>query len=333
VGKLLVCNRPSSAISPGFEIVLWHSPAPRSLPPEPTTSTFDSHPMPMTGYIVCHHTDRRAISPSRSLAYAFLNSCQSSTITHNDTTTANDFQSPDPPPPRPQVTLQRTQAPAARRHPDCAARRSSVFPAASRGVWARQPALGPLADPDHERSSPSSASTSTRASRSASRMSSSAGTDRRSRRRGGRAQGPQQQAPPQLEPTLLGIADPALNASLPSSSTSAMAGLNAHEAGTSAARDALVDILSGRKVVSSELGAEEDVEYGPWSTRYTGHQFGQWAANWATAAPSRCSRRQVSLADARRSRSRARAGHRSRQADGLAVLRSSVREYLGAEGE
>jgi hypothetical protein len=32
----------------------------------------------------------------------------------------------------------------------------------------------------------------------------------------------------------------------------------------------ILDVVSGRKVLRSD-------EYGPWSSRYAGHQFGQWA--------------------------------------------------------
>ncbi|KAL1411379.1 hypothetical protein Q8F55_002335 [Vanrija albida] len=136
-----------------------------------------------------------------------------------------------------------------------------------------------------------------------------------------------------LEPALLGIAGPALEHNLPQLDVGDAHDLDAPaKAGTSEARDALVDIISGRKVLSSGPGAEENAEYGPWSTRYTGHQFGQWAGQLGDG-------RAISLLETTsglggRQEIQVKGAGRtpfSRQADGLAVLRSSVREYLGAE--
>lgn len=93
------------------------------------------------------------------------------------------------------------------------------------------------------------------------------------------------------------------------------------------ARDQLVDILSGRHVIRTE-------DYGPWSTRYCGHQFGQWAGQLGDGRAISIletqseggGRQEIQLKGAGRTPF-------SRHADGLAVLRSGVREYLGCEGE
>ena len=55
---------------------------------------------------------------------------------------------------------------------------------------------------------------------------------------------------------------------------------NAHVEGSqSAARQELVDILSGHVVLASYPANDSDdgAGYAPWSLRYSGHQFGQWA--------------------------------------------------------
>lgn len=100
------------------------------------------------------------------------------------------------------------------------------------------------------------------------------------------------------------------------------------DAESSPARAALVDILSGRKILESKDGS-----YGPWSTRYCGHQFGQWAGQLGDGraisvieTDSPAGRCEIQVKGAGRTPF-------SRQADGLAVLRSGVREYLGCEGE
>lgn len=90
----------------------------------------------------------------------------------------------------------------------------------------------------------------------------------------------------------------------------------------------LRDVLSGRHILTSE-----DRSYGPWSTRYCGHQFGTWAGQLGDG-------RAISLletvsAEGGRQEIQLKGGGRtpfSRTADGLAVLRSGVREYLGCEG-
>ncbi|ORX35615.1 hypothetical protein BD324DRAFT_652165 [Kockovaella imperatae] len=108
-------------------------------------------------------------------------------------------------------------------------------------------------------------------------------------------------------------------------------------------RKALADVISGRQVLVSRKGKEpaqdEDEDkgppssdYGPWSTRYCGHQFGQWAGQLGDG-------RAISLFETEsehggRQEVQLKGGGRtpfSRQADGLAVMRSGVREYLGCE--
>ncbi|KAF8751625.1 hypothetical protein RHS01_08554 [Rhizoctonia solani] len=89
-----------------------------------------------------------------------------------------------------------------------------------------------------------------------------------------------------------------------------------------AARQELVDVLSGHSVLMSIPPSAESEEkgYAPWSLRYSGHQFGTWAGQLGDG-------RAISLYQIK-------GGGRtpfSRGADGLAVLRSSIREFLGAE--
>ncbi|KLT45391.1 UPF0061-domain-containing protein [Cutaneotrichosporon oleaginosum] len=128
-----------------------------------------------------------------------------------------------------------------------------------------------------------------------------------------------------LEPILLGVSEFARAEVLPHLDVGDAADLEAGtEADASPARAALVDVLSGRKILSS-------AEYGPWATRYCGHQFGQWAGQLGDG-------RAVSLietvSEAGRTEIQVKGAGRtpfSRSADGLAVLRSGVREYLGCE--
>ncbi|KII92528.1 hypothetical protein PLICRDRAFT_37296 [Plicaturopsis crispa FD-325 SS-3] len=89
-----------------------------------------------------------------------------------------------------------------------------------------------------------------------------------------------------------------------------------------ATREELLDILSGHAVLMSDT-------FAPWSLRYSGHQFGSWAGQLGdgraisilTTTDPAC---EIQLKGAGRTPF-------SRSADGLAVLRSSIREYLGAE--
>ena len=107
-------------------------------------------------------------------------------------------------------------------------------------------------------------------------------------------------------------------------------------------RKAMTDVLSGRRVLVSRKrkpvqDSDNDAtepEYGPWSTRYCGHQFGVWAGQLGDGRAISLleteseggGRQEIQLKGAGRTPF-------SRQADGLAVMRSGVREYLGCEGE
>lgn len=138
-----------------------------------------------------------------------------------------------------------------------------------------------------------------------------------------------------LEPRLLGMSAGTLKESLPHLDVGDAEQL-CNQAGpsgtTSEARDSLLDVLSGRKVVQST--GDNGEKYGPWSTRYCGHQFGVWAGQLGdgraislleTESPEG-GRQEIQLKGAGRTPF-------SRSADGLAVLRSGVREFLGCEGE
>ncbi|KAF7985567.1 hypothetical protein HWV62_3837 [Athelia sp. TMB] len=93
------------------------------------------------------------------------------------------------------------------------------------------------------------------------------------------------------------------------------------------AREELVDVLSGHAVLMSE-------KFAPWTLRYSGHQFGSWAGQLGdgraisilvTPHPADPTQTyELQLKGAGRTPF-------SRTADGLAVLRSSVREYLCSE--
>ncbi|VDB94305.1 unnamed protein product [Peniophora sp. CBMAI 1063] len=101
---------------------------------------------------------------------------------------------------------------------------------------------------------------------------------------------------------------------------------------TAKARETLVDVLGGRAVLMTPEDA--DVSFAPWSLRYSGHQFGSWAGQLgdgraisilATPHPDKPEEIwEVQLKGAGRTPF-------SRSADGLAVVRSSIREYLCAE--
>ncbi|CAK5269593.1 unnamed protein product [Mycena citricolor] len=94
-----------------------------------------------------------------------------------------------------------------------------------------------------------------------------------------------------------------------------------------AAREDLVDVCSGRAVLMSDT-------FAPWSMRYSGHQFGSWAGQLGdgratsilvTPHPS-----DPVLTYELQLKGSGRTPF-SRSADGLAVTRSSIREYLGSE--
>ncbi|WRT66658.1 uncharacterized protein IL334_003618 [Kwoniella shivajii] len=142
-----------------------------------------------------------------------------------------------------------------------------------------------------------------------------------------------------LDPILLGISTNTLRDSLPhltvgDAPTICNRGASPSPDSTPAAlvRNALVDILSGRKILKSEKKDQDGKEYGPWSTRYCGHQFGSWAGQLGDG-------RAISILETEsdqggRQELQLKGSGRtpfSRTADGLAVLRSGVREFLGCE--
>ncbi|KAE9401491.1 UPF0061-domain-containing protein [Gymnopus androsaceus JB14] len=100
-----------------------------------------------------------------------------------------------------------------------------------------------------------------------------------------------------------------------------------------AARQEMIDVLSGRAVLMSEdyPGSDSGSEragFAPWSLRYSGHQFGSWAGqlgdgravSWSLLHPSNpMETYELQLKGAGRT-------PYSRSADGLAVLRSSIRD-------
>ena len=120
----------------------------------------------------------------------------------------------------------------------------------------------------------------------------------------------------------------------------------------SSSRKELVDVLSGHATLAS---FESDGGYAPWSLRYSGHQFGSWAGQLgdgrAISICASASRHNLStltnilfhlvetphpdqpgLNYELQLKGAGRTPF-SRTADGLAVVRSSIREYLCAEGE
>ncbi|GJE96581.1 UPF0061-domain-containing protein [Phanerochaete sordida] len=100
-----------------------------------------------------------------------------------------------------------------------------------------------------------------------------------------------------------------------------------------AARQDLLDILSGSAMLAN-YEDDPDKAWAPWSLRYSGHQFGVWAGQLgdgraisllATPHPSDPELTyEIQLKGAGRTPF-------SRTADGLAVVRSSIREFLCAE--
>ena len=147
-----------------------------------------------------------------------------------------------------------------------------------------------------------------------------------------------------LDVKILGMSRAALNDSLPHLDVGDAVEIcneAAEPSGASEAREMLVDLFSGRRILtgpeeSSKSGtnhSNSSSSYGPWSTRYCGHQFGCWAGQLGdcraisileTVSPSG-GRQEIQLKGAGRTPF-------SRTADGLAVLRSGIREFLGCEG-
>nr|GAT60922.1 predicted protein [Mycena chlorophos] len=92
-------------------------------------------------------------------------------------------------------------------------------------------------------------------------------------------------------------------------------------------RDDLIEVLSGQAVLMSE-------EFSPWALRYSGHQFGTFAGQLGdgrattilvTSPPNEPDKvYELQLKGSGRTPF-------SRSADGLAVVRSSIREFLGSE--
>ncbi|TDL16557.1 UPF0061-domain-containing protein [Rickenella mellea] len=100
-----------------------------------------------------------------------------------------------------------------------------------------------------------------------------------------------------------------------------------------AVRQELVDVLSGHSVLMAP-GEGADQGYAPWSLRYSGHQFGSWAGQLGDGrAISILETPHPTISDVVYELQLKGAGRTpySRSADGLAVLRSSIREYLCAE--
>ncbi|KAG1733641.1 uncharacterized protein EDB91DRAFT_1238569 [Suillus paluster] len=102
-----------------------------------------------------------------------------------------------------------------------------------------------------------------------------------------------------------------------------------------AVRQELVDVLSGHAVLMAPESSSNP-SFAPWSARYSGHQFGVWAGQLGdgraisihvTPHPEDVETTyELQLKGAGRTPF-------SRSADGLAVLRSSIREYLCSEGK
>ncbi|KDR78888.1 hypothetical protein GALMADRAFT_244531 [Galerina marginata CBS 339.88] len=103
------------------------------------------------------------------------------------------------------------------------------------------------------------------------------------------------------------------------------------------ARQDLIDVLSGQFTLMSapeDSASPNNVPFSPWSLRYSGHQFGSWAGQLGdgraitihvTPHPSNPEETyELQLKGSGRTPF-------SRSADGLAVLRSSIREYLCSE--
>uniref|UniRef100_A0A0W0FFL1 Selenoprotein O n=1 Tax=Moniliophthora roreri TaxID=221103 RepID=A0A0W0FFL1_MONRR len=93
------------------------------------------------------------------------------------------------------------------------------------------------------------------------------------------------------------------------------------------ARDELIDVLGGHAVLMSD-------EFVPWALRYSGHQFGSWAGQLGdgraiTVLVSPNPSHQGTTYELQLKGS-GRTPY-SRSADGLAVLRSSIREFLCSE--
>ncbi|OJT15131.1 UPF0061 protein C20G4.05c [Trametes pubescens] len=103
---------------------------------------------------------------------------------------------------------------------------------------------------------------------------------------------------------------------------------------SAAARQELIDVLSGHALLANCEGDDPQTQWAPWSVRYSGHQFGNWAGQLGDG-------RAISLLSTPHPddptttyelqlKGPGRTPF-SRMADGLAVLRSSIREFLCSE--
>ncbi|KAI0749563.1 hypothetical protein C8Q80DRAFT_1218695 [Daedaleopsis nitida] len=101
-----------------------------------------------------------------------------------------------------------------------------------------------------------------------------------------------------------------------------------------AAREELIDVLSGHAMLMNGAGEDAKTQWAPWSLRYSGHQFGTFAGQLgdgraisllSTPHPS-----EPGLSYELQLKGAGRTPF-SRMADGLAVLRSSIREFLCSE--
>ncbi|KAM6504229.1 Uncharacterized ACR, YdiU/UPF0061 family domain containing protein [Amanita muscaria] len=101
------------------------------------------------------------------------------------------------------------------------------------------------------------------------------------------------------------------------------------------ARQELIDVLSGHAVLmSDETASDPKTGFAPWSLRYSGHQFGSWAGQLGDGrAVSILVTPHPSDPDLTYELQLKGSGRTpfARSADGLAVLRSSIREYLCSE--
>ncbi|KAI0635681.1 UPF0061-domain-containing protein [Trametes polyzona] len=101
-----------------------------------------------------------------------------------------------------------------------------------------------------------------------------------------------------------------------------------------AARQEFIDVLSGHALLASCEGEDPQAQWAPWSLRYSGHQFGNWAGQLGDGrAISLLSTPHPDDPDTTYELQLKGPGRTpfSRMADGLAVLRSSIREYLCSE--
>ncbi|KAJ9100747.1 hypothetical protein QFC19_005486 [Naganishia cerealis] len=138
-----------------------------------------------------------------------------------------------------------------------------------------------------------------------------------------------------LEPELIGLSSTCIEDDLPHLDIGNALAYTGQSKGDEqpeqldAAAQEMVDCVSGKKVL---VGQVDGKEYGPWSSRYAGHQFGVWAGQLGDGRAT--SILETKTSDGKRQEIQLKGSGRtpfSRSADGLAVLRSGVREFLCAE--